>query len=80
MAGQKAFIRSFDRCLGIYVGHFDAREKFRMQYQLRRHDGEYRWIDDIGSPRYAHDGSFLGYSVPVPTFTTKEQRKQSFAN
>src|ERR1700730_14378834 len=44
----------FNRCLGIYVSHFDAREKFRMQYRLRRHDGEYRWIDDIGSPRYAH--------------------------
>ena len=51
----------FDRCLGIYVSHFDAREKFRMQYRMRRHDGEYRWIDDIGIPRYARDGSFLGY-------------------
>ena len=51
----------FDRCLGIYVSHFEARQKFRMQYRLRRHDGEYRWIDDTGIPRYAHDGSFLGY-------------------
>jgi len=28
---------------------------------LRRHDGAYRWIDDTGIPRYARDGSFLGY-------------------
>ena len=51
----------FDRCLEIYVSNFDARQQFRMQYRLRRHDGAYRWIDDIGIPRYARDGSFLGY-------------------
>jgi PAS domain S-box-containing protein len=32
-----------------------------MQYRLRNHDGEYRWIDDIGAPRYASDRKFLGY-------------------
>lgn len=51
----------FDRCWEIYVRHFDARQQFRMQYRLRRHDGEYRWIDDIGIPRKARDGNFLGY-------------------
>jgi PAS domain S-box-containing protein len=28
----------FDRCLEIYVSHFDARTKFRTQYRMRRHD------------------------------------------
>ena len=32
-----------------------------MEYRLRRHDGMYRWLDDIGIPRFARDGSFLGY-------------------
>src|SRR5262249_19250684 len=50
----------YDRCLQIYISHFDARKEFRMQYRLRRRDGEYRWIDDIGVPRYARDGRFLG--------------------
>ncbi len=53
--------KDFDRCLETYVGHFDARKEFRMEYRLRRHDGTYRWIDDTGIPRYARDGSFLGY-------------------
>ena len=48
-------------CLRIYSNHFDVRQEFRMQYRLRRHDGAYRWIDDIGIPRYARDGTFLGY-------------------
>jgi len=32
-----------------------------MQYRLRSRDGTYRWIDDTGIPRYARDGTFLGY-------------------
>ncbi len=51
----------FDRCLKVYTSHFDARSAFRMHYRLRRHDGEYRWIDDTGVPRYAHDDTFLGF-------------------
>lgn len=51
----------FDRCLDIYISHFDARKDFRMQYRLRRYDGAYHWIDDTGIPRYARDGTFLGY-------------------
>jgi PAS domain S-box-containing protein len=51
----------FERCIEIYTSHFDACKDFRMQYRLRRHDGAYRWIDDTGMPRYALDGTFLGY-------------------
>jgi PAS domain S-box-containing protein len=51
----------FDRCLKVYTTHFDARKDFRMQYRLRRYDSAYRWIDDTGIPRFARDGTFLGY-------------------
>jgi PAS domain S-box-containing protein len=51
----------FDRCTKVYFSHFDARKDFRMQYRLRRQDGAYRWIDDTGTPRFARDGTFLGY-------------------
>ena len=51
----------FDRCLEVYQSSFDARERFEMEYRLRRRDGEYHWILDIGAPRFSTDGSFLGY-------------------
>lgn len=48
-------------CLKTYVTAFDQREPFEMEYRLRRHDGEYRWIFDHGVPRFNPDGSFTGY-------------------
>ncbi len=51
----------FERCLAIYNEAFDRRERFRMEYRLQRADGEYRMIDDTGVPRFAGDGTFIGY-------------------
>jgi PAS domain S-box-containing protein len=51
----------FDRCLQLYLSCFDARRPFEMQYRLRHHSGQYRWILDRGVPRYASDGTFEGY-------------------
>ena len=51
----------FERCLDIYIRHFEQRLPFRMEYRLRRHDGEYRWIDDSGAPRINAEGVFEGY-------------------
>ena len=48
-------------CMNTYTKAFDRREEFRMEYRLRRHDGEYRWILDIGVPRFSHHASFAGY-------------------
>ena len=50
-----------ERCLATYVGAFDRREPFEMEYRLRRHDGQWRWIVDHGVPFTEPDGTFLGY-------------------
>jgi PAS domain S-box-containing protein len=49
------------RCLETYHRAFERRESFRMEYRLRRHDGEYRWFLDAAVPRFLDDGAFAGY-------------------
>ena len=51
----------FDRCVQTYVTAFDRREQFSMSYRLRNARGEYRWLQDNGSPRFDSTGKFLGY-------------------
>ena len=40
------------RCLDTYLQAFERREAFRVEYRMRRHDGEYRWVLDTGVPRF----------------------------
>jgi PAS domain S-box-containing protein len=51
----------FQDCMDRYLKAFVERQAFRMEYRLRRSDGQYRWILDHGVPRYAAGGSFEGF-------------------
>ena len=68
----------FDRCFEVYVNSFDARETFTMEYRLRRSDGEYRWVLDIGTPRFASNGTFLGYIGSCIDLTERKQAQERF--
>jgi len=50
-----------ERCYKVFTDSFDARQSFRMEYRLKRHDGEYRWVLDSGAPRFTENGVFEGY-------------------
>lgn len=50
-----------NRCVSFYLDHFHRREPFEMEYRLRRHDGEYRWIFDRGVPFADDTGAFAGF-------------------
>jgi len=67
-----------ERCLEVYVSSFDARQPFTMEYRLRRSDGEYRWVLDNGAPRFATDGTFLGYIGSGIDITERKQAQDRF--
>src|SRR6266436_5122430 len=67
-----------DRCLDVYKNSFDARQPFTMEYHLRRRDGEYRWVLDIGTPRFALDGEFLGYIGSCIDITERKRAEEKF--
>jgi PAS domain S-box-containing protein len=47
-------------CWQAYATAFDRRLNFRLEYRLRRADGQYCWVLSIGTPLY-DDGRFAGY-------------------
>ena len=44
-----------------YLSAFNRQDSFTVEFRLRRHDGEYRWLTNRAVPRYDDDGAFLGY-------------------
>jgi PAS domain S-box-containing protein len=66
--------------LRTYTEAFDKREQFELQYRLRRYDGEYRWVLDIGVPRFNQDGSFAGYIGSCLDTTERKLAEDALAN
>ena len=65
------------RCLATYTAAWPGRESFRMEYRLRRADGEYRWVFDTGVPRLASDGALLGYIGSCIDITERRQAEEA---
>ena len=71
-----------------FADAFERKSPFTLEYRLRRHDGEYRWVLDTGTPRFEGDGAFAGYIGACVDITERkeaeatlgafEQRKSMF--
>lgn len=66
-------------CSDTYSQAFDRHEDFTMQYRLRRHDGDYRWVLDRGVPRFNADSSFVGYIGSCVDITARKQAEEALA-
>jgi PAS domain S-box-containing protein len=69
-----------DRCLATYTSAIAARESFSMEYRLRRHDGEYRWVLDNGVPLYGPGGEFTGYIGSCLDLTERKRADEEREN
>ena len=68
------------RCLDTYSQASDRREPFRMEYRLRARDGKYRWLVDIGVPRFNPNGSFAGYIGSCIDITDQKRTEEALAS
>jgi PAS domain S-box-containing protein len=68
------------QCHDDYYRGFDQQQSFRKECRLRRHDGQYRWMLDVGVPRFHKDGSFAGYIGSCIDVTDHKLAEAALAN
>src|SRR5260370_41034248 len=59
-----------------YWAAFHQCRHSRMEYRLRRADGEYRWILSSGAPRFTPGGVFAGYIVSAVDITDLKRSQE----
>ena len=77
------------RCLKLYDEAFDDHGEFTMEYRLRRHDGQYRWIFNRCAPLFDSDGDggtdgpkkmfvgYIGYCLDIHERKERERRVEN---
>ena len=73
-------------CLEIYDKAFDDRSGFTMEYRLRRHDGQYRWVINNGAPLFDSDetdgaekvfAGYIGYCLDIHERRERERQVEN---
>jgi len=62
--------------LRLFHAASETRKEFQLEYRLRRHDGEYRWMMSRGLPRLGEGAAFTGFigsSIDVTDFKLAER-------
>jgi two-component system, chemotaxis family, CheB/CheR fusion protein len=47
----------------VFSKSFSVKKPFKMEFRLRRHDGQYRWILNMAKPNFLEKGDFAGYLI-----------------
>ncbi len=62
--------------LGAFRLAFEVRARYRVEYRLRRNDGEYRWVIDTGVPTFGAADEFTGYVGSAQDITERRQAEE----
>jgi PAS domain S-box-containing protein len=77
------------RCLKVYDEAFDNHREFTMEYRLRRHDAQYRWVFNRCAPLFDSDGvdgakkvfvGYIGYCLDIHDRKERERRVENERN
>src|SRR5262247_3126989 len=66
-----------DPYVGAYYEALRERKPFRGEARVRRGDGEWRWVDTRGVPRFSEGGEFLGHVGSCPDVTEMKIAQQA---
>lgn len=69
-----------ERAMRVHRAAFVARTPFELEYRLRRHDGEYRWVTAMGRPFDDLTGEFAGYVGSCYDITDRKRAEEERRN
>jgi PAS domain S-box-containing protein len=65
-----------DACARAVLGDRGQPRGFSVDYRLRQPDGQYRWLMNVGMPRFGTDGAFHGYVGGSIDITERREAEQ----
>ena len=71
----------YSHCAEIFDLAFNNRRQYHVEYRFRSSEGEYKWISEIGVPRYSAEEKFEGYigtCIDIHDIKVHEQRRDDF--
>jgi PAS domain S-box-containing protein len=67
------------QCLEVIEGAKAKRGQFEHEYRMLSANGDYRWILDVGVPRFSAGGEFAGYVGCAVDVTERRERAEALA-
>ena len=61
----------------LFLQMQQRKEEFRVEYHMRRYDGEYRWVINSASPRFDENGELLGYIGSIIDITERKKIEEA---
>ena len=61
----------------VFVEANENQQPFRVEYRLRRRNGEYAWAIDSATPRFGDAGEFLGYIGSVIDISERKESEEA---
>ena len=66
-----------ERVRAAFFAAHERQEAVRVEYRLRRHDGEYRWVINSATPRFSESGEFLGEIGSIIDIAERKQAEDA---
>ena len=63
-------------CLSTYSIALRNRRRFRIEYRMKRYDGNYRWILETGAPRFSRGKIFVGHVGSAIDITERKRASE----
>jgi len=70
----------FAPTLAAYATAFEERVPFEMEFRLKRHDGDFRWVFNRGRPRFDAEGQFQGHIGAALDVTDRKTAEEALGH